>query len=273
MTMNLSPAAVLAELPDWENATCTELAGGLTNKTWRVTAGNKTGVLKIDNDPRAAPFGSRSEEAVVQNRAAEAGLAASVILAREGIYFTEFVEGDVWSRHRLDNVDNLKLIAVALRRLHALPRTGRLFDAGAAAKYYAGRVAALEAKVVAECIEIINGTTPHSELCCCHNDLVAENLVSTPELKFLDWEYACDNDPLFDLATLVEHHELDDAQTTVLMEAYLGVNAKNWDGDLAGQRKVYLALLCLWMASRPDTDPAALHNVARRLNAAATSCS
>ena len=265
MTVILSPEEVLAEIPGWEDATCTELSGGLTNRTWRVTAGEKSGVLKIDDGPREAPFNTRCAEANTQNIAAKAGLAPHIILANDGHYFTEYVEGVVWQRSCLEEDGNLELIATALKRLHALPLTGRSFDAGIAAKRYVDRIAGLDADVVQECTEIIAKMRLPQNLCCCHNDLVAENLITTPELMFLDWEYACDNDPFFDLATVVEHHELGDAQVTRLLDAYLGGDGRRWREHLEKQRKLYLALLCLWMGSRPDSDPAELQEVAARL--------
>ena len=83
---------------------------------------------------------------------------------------------------------------------------------------------------------------------------------------FLDWEYACDNDPFFDLATIVEHHELSDAHTAELLNAYFDGDGQRWRHHLERQRKLYLALLCLWMASRPDSDTAALALVVQRLS-------
>ena len=265
MTVTLTPEEVLVDIPGWEGASCTELNGGLTNRTWRVTAGGKEGVLKIDDGPREAPFNTRCAEANTQNIAARAGLAPHIILADDGLYFTEFVEGVVWQRSCLEEDRNLELIAGALQRLHALPLTGRSFDAGIAAKRYVERIAGLDANVVQMCTEIITRMRLPQNLCCCHNDLVAENLITTPDLKFLDWEYACDNDPFFDLATVVEHHELSDTQVTKLLDAYLGGDGQRWREHLEKQRKLYLALLCLWMGSRPDSDSIELQKVATRL--------
>lgn len=265
MTVTLSPEAVLAEIPGWEGAICAELSGGLTNRTWRVTAGDKTGVLKIDDGPRDVPFNTRCAEASMQNIAAKEGLAPNIILANDGFYFTEYVEGVVWERSCLVEDGNLELIASALKRLHALPLTGRSFDARIAAKSYLERVAGLDADVIKKCTEVIAKMRLPQNLCCCHNDLVAENLITTPELKFLDWEYACDNDPFFDLATVVEHHELSDSEVTKLLNAYLGGDGQRWREHLEKQRKLYLALLCLWMGARPDSEPEALQKVSARL--------
>ena len=89
-----------------------------------------------------------------------------------------------------------------------------------------------------------------ADLCLCHNDLVAENIVDTGELMFLDWEYACDNDPLFDLATVVAQHELDEAQTDVLLSAYFDGAWRTGRPELERQVANYNALLWLWKAAR-----------------------
>ena len=270
MTASLTPEAVLAGIPGWDGATVTELKGGLTNNSWLIVKGKKSGVLKIDHGLRGAPFNTRSAESYVQTAAAKAGLAAPVLFASDGVYFTEYVEGAVWTRNSFGVPGNLERIAAALKRLHALPLTGRALDARVAAGRYVEKATGLDPQVIGQCTDVISRMRLPHNLCCCHNDLVAENIITTPDLMFLDWEYACDNDPFFDLATVVEHHELDDAQVTRLLNAYLGGDGRRWRNHLEKQRKLYLSLLCLWMASRPGTDPVELERVAERM---LTSCS
>jgi thiamine kinase-like enzyme len=188
-----------------------------------------------------------------------------VILADGGFFFSEYIEGTVWTRDCLGKPANLDRIAEALQRLHALPLIGRSFDASIAAKRYLEKVVGLDDTVVRQCSDIVASMRLPQNLCCCHNDLVAENLISTPKLRFIDWEYACDNDPFFDLATIVEHHELNDQQVTRLLDVYLRGAGKRWRAHLEKQRTLYLALLCLWMASRPYTDREELQRVAKRL--------
>jgi thiamine kinase-like enzyme len=270
ITVTITPAQVLAEIPGWEDASISELKGGLSNVTWRVTKDGRSGVLKIDNEDRREPLNTRCAEAYVQNSAAKAGLAAKVILADDGFYFTEYVEGTVWARDCLDKDGNLEMIANALKRLHALPLTGRTFDAKIAARRYVEKASGLDSTTIETCTSIVSSMRLPHNLCCCHNDLVAENLITTPELIFLDWEYACDNDPFFDLATVVEHHQLSEEQTTRLLDTYLGGDGQRWREHLEKQRKLYLALLCLWMASQSNSDPAELTKVVERLS---TNCS
>ena len=74
--MGLTPAQALASIPGWEGAVATELKGGLNNRTWRVDKNGRSAVLKIDERPRTEPYNTRREEARIQSRAFEAGLAS-----------------------------------------------------------------------------------------------------------------------------------------------------------------------------------------------------
>jgi thiamine kinase-like enzyme len=197
--------------------------------------------------------------------AAKVGLAPQVVLANDGYILSEYADGTVWSSDCLDTEGNLEMLAAALKRLHALPLTGRSFDASVAAKRYVEKSTGLQATVLKQCSELIFSMRLPQNLCCCHNDLVAENLITTPDLMFLDWEYACDNDPFFDLATIVEHHDLNDAQASTLLNAYFDGDGERWRGNLEKQRQLYLALLCLWMAARPDCDADLLQRIVARL--------
>jgi len=257
-------------LPDWHDATWSELAGGLTNRVWLLDKQGSKAVLKIDVERRSLPFNSRIEEAAAQSAAASAGLASPVLFADEQVYLTEYVDGSQWHPASLGQPGKAEQLAASLRRLHALPRTGRPFNAVGAAKLYAQSLAGADEEVVSLCMRIIKDTRLPNYLCCCHNDLVAENIVVTTGLKFLDWEYACDNDPMFDLATIVEHHELSDSQAHKLLHAYFEGNGEQWRPRLDEQRRLYLALYYLWMASRPDSSDKSLKRLGARLT---TNCS
>ncbi len=270
MNRSSSPADVIADLPEWQGATWTELAGGLSNRAWLLEKGGRKAVLKIDETPRTAPYNTRQEEAAVQSAAAAVGLASPVLFAGERAYLTEYVDGTGWDPACLDQEGRIEQLASALRRLHAMPRTGRTFDAYGAAKRYARSAANSDKAILSVCIDITRKARLPNYLCCCHNDLVAENMITTPALKFLDWEYACDNDPMFDLATLAEHHSLSDAIAGRLLDAYFDGAGESWRSKLAEQRRLYLALHWLWLASRPDSPDRLLKRLGERL---ATSCS
>jgi thiamine kinase-like enzyme len=240
----------LSAIPGWEDATCIELTGGLTNRTYLVEAGGNKAVLKIDDGSRSSPYNARNTEARIQTMAADKGLAGRVLFASDTVYMTEYLEGIIWSGECLEENTNLDALAAALKKLHTLPLTGRTFDATGAARDYIQRIENADSELVSDYLRKVEvGPMPHN-LCCCHNDLVAANIINTPEIRFLDWEYACDNDPFFDLATVVAHHELSSEQSDYLLDAYFDGDGRRWREQLARQASVYEALLWLWEAAR-----------------------
>lgn len=250
----MSPArsaqAILECLPDWRGASIEALPGGLTNRTWRVTRGDRRGVLKVDERPRQAPFNSRIEEARIQSMAAERGLAGPVCHVEEGALLTAWIDGDVWEPAHLADGDNIERLAAALRQLHALPLSGRSFDSTIAARRYVASIDQHDPAIVSHCTRIIASMRRPGNLCFCHNDLVAANIVDAGALMFLDWEYACDNDPFFDLATIAAHHNMSEHQTETLLNAYFDGNGEQWCEQLDRQADVYSALLYLWEQAR-----------------------
>lgn len=263
--MGMTPEEALSGIDGWAGAHVTELDGGLSNRTWRVDKGDRSAVLKIDEQPRSAPYNSRRQEADIQARAFEHGLANRVLYVNETVYLTEYVDGTVWSPDCLDDGANLEQLAEALRKLHALPLTGRVFDAPGAARNYARYVGHVDQGDVRVCLERVAAAPRPVNLCCCHNDLVVENIIDAPDTRFLDWEYACDNDPFFDLATVIEHHRLDDAHVLQLLNAYFDGDGVRWLPQLEAQRALYAALYWLWLAARPDSSAAELNAAAHNL--------
>lgn len=244
-------AALLESIPGWASASYTELGGGLTNRSYLLENRGRRAVLKVDDGDRGAPFNSRVEEAAVQNAAAARGIAAPVLFASDTLYLTEYVEGTVWSRTDLEQPAQLDALAAALRELHALPPTGRSFDAVAAAERYRSRIDSAHAGEADRHLSLVATAAVPDRVCCCHNDLVAENIVSAPGVTFLDFEYARDNDPLFDLAILIEHHSMSATAEQRLLGAYFEAGAKERREELAAMRRVYAALCWLWERSRP----------------------
>ena len=254
MIEKLTPHSILEETPGWEDASIRPMSGGLSNRTWLVESRDTRAVMKIDDEPREAPYNSRYKEAQIQTLAAEAGLANRVILATDTVYMTEYVDGLVWTRADLNNDENLTNLAKALRRLHALPLTGRTFDARQAARQYARIIDEAEPELLEHSMRVVDAMPSPHNLCCCHNDLVAGNIIATPDIRFLDWEYACDNDPFFDLAAVVAHHELSPEQSDLLLNTYFDGDGMRWREQLAMFERFYVAILWLWQTAR-STSP------------------
>lgn len=255
MSYPTTPESVLSKIPGWEGASYRVLDGHITNRPYLVEAGGRRAVLKIDSGPRDAEFNSRIAEAHIQRTARDAGLAGDVLFVSENVLMTQYVEGVVWSLDCLEREENLDSLASALRKLHSLPLTGRTFHMRSAARAYARVIDPSRADTVNECMKKIDaGPRPHN-LCFCHNDLVVENIINTPATWFLDWEYACDNDPFFDLATIAAHHKMTEEQSDYLLNAYFEGDGARWREQLRRQAEVYEALLWLWEAAQPASDP------------------
>ena len=244
----------LDEIPGWSGARLTALKGGTTNTTWFVEKCGKRATLKADPMLRGFPFASRVDEAGIQQAAAAQGLASDVIHASPTVLLTDFADGSVWTGEDLQNDDNLARLARLLRRVHRLPPTGRRFDAKRAADLYADRITAVgsvDPAFVDEQVAVLHSLPVTAVVCCCHNDVVAGNIVATPALRLIDWEYATDNDPMFDLAIVAVHHDLDRAETASLLDAYAGDAAGRLRNRLAREIRRYRALAWLWQAASP----------------------
>ena len=248
--MSDSVRSALLQIPGWEDASYSELKGGLTNPCWLVETDGRKAVLKVDDQVRSEPFSSRLAEAQIQMRACSAGVANAVLYVSDTVLMTEYVDGVIWSAGCLDEDENLDKLAVAMKKLHSLPLTGRTFDAIGAARNYALRIADGDADRIRACLAKIEAMPLPHNLCCCHNDMVAANIIFSPQVRFLDWEYACDNDPFFDLATIVAHHKLSSERADHLLNAYFDGDGARWRQQLNRQAEFYGALLWLWEASR-----------------------
>ncbi len=250
----MSPEEVLDTVPGWEHAAWRKLPGGISNKSFLLEQDGRRAVLKIDASPRLRPFNTRAEEFKAQSRAASVRLATRPLHASETIYLSEYSDGRAWAPADLQDHGNLRSLAELLRSLHALPSSGRQFDAVAAAETYLADIDNERRQAADEHLSAIAHTPVSVNTCFCHNDLVAENILEADGLRLLDFEYACDNDPVFDLATIVTHHDLDQAAVEALLSAYF---SDSYDTDrgsihdrLAAMCKLYSSLCWLWAAAR-----------------------
>jgi aminoglycoside phosphotransferase (APT) family kinase protein len=246
------PARILVRIPGWENARSSVIARGSNNIAWRLSAGSREAVLKLGLAAREFPLNSRADEARVQARAAGAGLAPAVLYVDDEVLLEEYVPGPAWTGQTLTRPGHLEQLGRTLKRLHALPPTGRRFRLMEAALHYQARLPPDADRALAErCLATLAVAAAPDTPCCCHNDVIAGNIMSACGLTLIDWEYAADNDPMFDLATVVVHHRIGPAGRDRLLTAcFDGAAAANRE-HLLDSCKAYRALAWLWRASRP----------------------
>ncbi len=245
------PATRLSLPPVWRDASVERLQGGRSSRAWRLAKGARSAVLKEDEEPRVEPANTRAQEADAQQRAAAAGLAAAVHWHSEEGILTEWRPGVALAPGDLADTQLIARLAVALRELHALPPTGRAYDYSAWARYYRGvleSAGAFDAALASAC-ELLLRFEPAGPRVLSHNDLMPENIVVEERIAFIDFEYACDNSPLFDLATLIVEGGLDADVRAVLIDTYFGEDERP-EADIDEMISAYRAMNLLWEASR-----------------------
>jgi thiamine kinase-like enzyme len=254
MSSPLSPHEAIALIPGWDSrdVTITDFHGGLSNRSYLLGRGGEEYFLRLDSEqPRVFEL-DRVNELTVLRRASRAGLAPDIEYANPsaGVLLCRRLPGHVLNRAHLEEDEILRDICQLLRKVHELPLCGARFEPGEAAERY---VSGLESHhglhaFALRCQEVIAEVGDATEVCCCHNDVVAGNFIATPPLKLIDWEYACDNDPLFDLASLIAYHDLSTEQARFMLREYDG-NDDRWQ-RLREQCRLYDSIQWLWLANR-----------------------
>lgn len=266
-----SPSEIVAELPGRPDGPLRieRADGGLTNTTYRLAFEQETWMLRLTTAPSVRVGVDHGREADVLRRAAAAGLAPRVVHAdpEAGILVTEWVSGQTWTAARLAQPARLVDLACTLRKVHELPPSGFLFEPRRLADSYL-RMLPAGFHLYAECRRAADelGRLPGAaELRCCHNDLIAANVVGDDVPKLIDWEYACDNDPAFDLASLIEFHDLNEEVAKHLLDAYAADGRPEWRERVDLQRRVYVRLTFLWCAAYGDAVDAGTSALSRRM--------
>ena len=261
MSSLLSVDTALALIPDFtaRKWCCQQLRGGLTNRNYKIECNQHCFVLRLD-DKHTKELGlNRAIELKARNMASARRIAANVIFSDSdrGILLSEYLPGKIWRAEDLTDQQNLESLAELLQQVHSLPRLGTQFDAGIVAQRYVDKLNNRPDLLVfgQKCRQLVANTVTQENICCCHNDIIAGNIVAADNLKLLDWEYACDNDPLFDLACVIAFQELDKKSADILLSAYAGGVDGALREHLEGQIRLFDAIQWLWFAARQCISP------------------
>jgi thiamine kinase-like enzyme len=255
VTSALNAFEALALVPGWDPAATEveELQGGRTNRTFLVVSGGERCVLRLNATSTGAFTFDRKCELSILASAGEAGLAPATVYSdiENGVLMTEYLPDPVWTASDLEATENIEALAELIRRVHALPTSGIKLDLNlSAARYeeYLKRRHGLHAYAL-RCREVVASVPQSDHLVCCHNDIVAENVIASQPLKLIDWEYAGDNDAFFDLASVIRFHNLPQHVSSSLLDAYTGGADGESQERLAAQERVFDAIQWLWLAS------------------------
>jgi len=214
--------------------TVEDLSGGLTNRNLKVTTPDGVVVVRLPPTGPGLLGIDRDHEHANSVAAAAAGVGAKVLHYRPGVALVVgFLPGRTLSDADLHRIDVLERVAVACRRLHAGPRFVNDFDMFTVQARYRRIVAENgfrlpprydEFAPIVEHVRAALGprTGPHATVPC-NNDLLAENLLDDgAQVKIIDYEYAGNNDPCFELGNIWSEATLPLPLLDVLVTAYFG---------------------------------------------------
>jgi thiamine kinase-like enzyme len=236
MTADL--AAAFARIPllhDADPANARRLAG-LTNVNHLVEHEGQRFVVRLPG-AGTSEYIDRGNEAVAARSAADAGVNAELLFfdAADGLMVTRYVDGAVtMDAARFRDVAAVGRAGRAFRRLHdhARPFANDFALFPMIDEYktlLAGKGATLpegyeEAQQTSDSVRAALERTP-AALVPSHCDPLCENFLDTGDRMFvIDYEYAGNNDPMWDLGDLSVEGEFDQAQDAALLRAY-------FDGD------------------------------------------
>jgi len=263
MSTARTPEQWLERIPGWKGrpVSIDRLSAGFSHRSFLVESGGYRYVLRTPLDSAQVEEVRFDREYRLQQQAARRGLAPPVLYAepKSGVMLTEYRPGIVSAEHDLRDRGVLHEIAELLRRLHELPPSFETFNAvGAAAAYVAAIKGSAETTRFAQrCFNIVEAMPEPAERRFCHNDVVAENLVRGHTLQLIDFEFAADNDPLFDLASIIGWHDLTPRESDWLLTAYVGSTAADSRDRLQQQLRLFDALQWLWLAEQRQSRPEA----------------
>lgn len=234
----------------------TQRLAGLTNVNHLVAIGDDRYVLRIAG-AGTSEYINRVDEEVAARSAADAGVNAEVVLfdASDGLMVTRFIDGAAtMNADHFRDLGAVARAAIAFRLLHtrAAPFATdfKLFPMIDEYKALLSSKGATlpdgydDVQLQAEAVRATLATAP-VQLAPCHCDPLCENFLDTGERMFIiDYEYAGNNDPMWDLGDLSVEGEFGDEQDNALLRAYFGGDPPS---DQRGRMIAYKALCdLLW---------------------------
>jgi thiamine kinase-like enzyme len=209
----------------------TKISGGITNRNFKLETENGAFMLRLAGERTELLGINRFHEFTSAQTAFQAGVGAEPIVFLEPhmAILTRFI-GGAETLEVSTAQNHLERIVKLLKRYHNAPKFPSSFNPFQTVKNY--HTLALEygvkfpqdvPQVLTQMNRIETALQPHARECPCHNDLLPANLLFDGSSLFIvDWEYAGNGNPFFDLGNLAVNLELNATQCQRLLELYFG---------------------------------------------------
>jgi len=233
-------AILLDRIPLFRGVTrdVSELAGGLTNRNYKVTTPDGCFVVRVS--PKDADLLSIDRNNEYRNSvvAAQSGVGAPVVeyLPDEGVLVVGFIDGVTFTDDSFSIEGNVARVAASCRRLHAGRRFVNDFNMFDIQRDYLRLVRERGFRLPDDYLEFMpqvemirgalvaqdEGTVP------CNNDLLAGNFVDDgAQVWLIDYEYSGNNDACFELGNIWSECHLDLDQLEEMVSSYYGRPLRN----------------------------------------------
>jgi thiamine kinase-like enzyme len=216
----------------------TELAGGLTNRNYKVATPEGTYVVRISGGATGALAIDRDNEYRNSLIAAESGVGAPVYayVPDEAALVIGFLEGRTFTDADFGRPGVVERVAASCRRLHDGARFVNDFDMFDIQRGYLAIVREHGYRLpdgyldFVDAVERIRGalTVRRDPTVACNNDLLAGNFIDAgSRIRLIDYEYSGNNDACFELGNIWSECHLDDGQLELLVSSYYGAHLAN----------------------------------------------
>jgi len=212
--------------------TATPLAGGLTNRNYRLDGGGESFVLRVPGKDTALLGIDRACEAACSRAAAALGVGPEVIafLPEHGATVRRFATGRALTAEDVRQPAVMRRIVDALRRYHNGPPGAGTFSPFGTVRQYLALAQKWQvqfpntlAHAMDQLARIEQETHNDDPPCPCHNDLLPANFIDDGgAVRIIDWEYGGMGDRFFDLGNLAVNCEFSDEDERMLLEDYFG---------------------------------------------------
>jgi len=223
---------------------------GMTNRSWRLTAGDRDLVLRTPS-ASSQRYLSRAQELHNARLAAEIGIAPPLLYAdpETGVTLQPFLtEAHPLGPRDFAEPDVARRVGTLLGRLH---RSGRRF-AGTMAPFpiidvYLGLASDARLQGLRMSVEPIREALERNPppAVPSHIDPNPTNFLRLPggDLKLIDWEFSAMCEPAWDLAAVVIEGDVPAAAIAALHEGY------GWKPDLAATSRLWLMRMALHLVA------------------------
>ena len=207
------------------------VSGGITNRNYKLETTNGAFMLRIAGERTGLLGINRAFEFASAQIAHAAGVGAPPVAYLEAhqAILSRFIP-DAATLTPETASGNLERIVSGLKTYHAAPAFPGTFSPFDTVRTY--HQLALEhgvrfpdnlSAILEHMTQIEQALEPHQTTRPCHNDLLPGNFLDDGQrIWIIDWEYAGNGNPFFDLGNFAVNLELDEAGCQHLLELYFG---------------------------------------------------